>query len=163
MSLQPETATPSTDTDTLTIRNATVADYDAAARLFKMTMGESFTLDRKLWQDVCETEGHRAFVGEADGTVVALSVVIVSDRVRLASGLHRRRYHLDEIIVDPQYRRRGYAKALLEHVKGIVAQNAPAYIIVNCDFMNVAARRTYESAGLYLVRQSSDRFEIAFS
>ena len=42
-------------------------------------------------------------------------------------------------------------------------KDAPSYIIVNCDFMNVAARKSYEAAGLHLVRQAADRFEIAFT
>jgi ribosomal protein S18 acetylase RimI-like enzyme len=147
----------------LTIRPATAADYDAAARLFQCTMGETFTLERHLWEEVCSGEGHRAFLGEdATRKIVALSVVIVSDRVRLAAGVRRRRFHLDELIVDPACRRQGFGRTMLEHIKEIAAKEAPSYIIVNCDFMNVAARRTYEAAGLNLVRQAGDRFEVAF-
>jgi ribosomal protein S18 acetylase RimI-like enzyme len=147
----------------LTIRPATAADYDDAARLFQSAIGDNFTLDATLWNQVCSGEGHRAFVGENHRKqVVALSVVIVSDRVRLAAGLRRRRFHLDELIVDPAHRRQGIGRAMLEHIKAIAEKEAPSYIIVNCDFMNVAARRTYESAGLHLVRQSGDRFEVAF-
>jgi ribosomal protein S18 acetylase RimI-like enzyme len=91
-----------------------------------------------------------------------MAIVVVSDRIRMAAGTRRRRYHLDELIVSPANRRQGVGRALLEHVKELARQDTPSYIIVNCDFMNVAARRTYESAGLHLVRQSADRFEVAF-
>jgi ribosomal protein S18 acetylase RimI-like enzyme len=126
-------------------------------------MGEIFVLDRGLWKAVCETPTHRALVAQDDsGTVAGLVVVVVSERIRLAAGLRRRRFHIDDLIVAPDQRRKGIGRALLEHINAMAASEAPSYIIVNCDFLNVAARRTYEAAGLYLVRQGNDRFEIAF-
>jgi ribosomal protein S18 acetylase RimI-like enzyme len=157
------TTTPDTDAPAVTIRPALADDYAAAARLFQAPMGESFTLDESLWQTICTAQTHRALVAEnVDGEVVGLAVVVVSDRIRLAAGTRRRRFHLDELIVAPAQRRQGIGLALLEKVKEMAAAEAPSYIIVNCDFMNVAARRTYEAAGLHLVRQANDRFEIAF-
>lgn len=147
-----------------TVRPATEGDYEAAAALFRATMGASFTLDRNLWAAVCAAPTHRALMAEdTEQGVVGMAIVVVSDRIRLAAGTRRRRYHLDELIVAPERRRHGIGRTLLEHVKEMARQDAPSYIIVNCDFMNVAARRTYEAAGLHLVRQSADRFEIAFS
>ncbi|MDX1932101.1 MAG: GNAT family N-acetyltransferase [Capsulimonadales bacterium] len=147
----------------IAIRPAVTSDYEAAARLFRFTMGEAFVLDRALWEETCSGESYRVFVGEEeDGRIVSLAVVIVSDRIRLAAGIRRRRFHLDELIVDPSCRRQGIGHAMLEHLKAEAAREAPSYILVNCDFMDVAARRTYESAGLNLVRQSGDRFEITF-
>ncbi|GAB4457328.1 MAG: hypothetical protein OHK0029_16940 [Armatimonadaceae bacterium] len=148
----------------VTIRPASAADYEDAARLFRSTMGESFRLNQQLWQDICAAETHRVFMAtEESGEAVGVSVVVVSDRIRLAAGTRRRRFHLDELIVAPEKRQHGIGRALLEHVKSIAAKEAPSYIIINCNFTNVAARRLYEAAGLYLVRQSNDRFEIAFS
>ncbi|MBC8102004.1 MAG: GNAT family N-acetyltransferase [Cytophagales bacterium] len=156
-----ETSAPAT---AVTIRPATEQDYDAATTLFRSTMGAEYLLGRDLWGAVCTAPTHRALMAQdAAGTVVAMAIVVVSDRIRLAAGTRRRRYHLDELIVAPARRRQGIGRALLEHVKVLAQQDAPSYIIVNCDFMNVAARRSYESAGLYLVRQSADRFEVAFS
>lgn len=159
------TTTPDTDAPAaVTIRPAQADDYAAAARLFQAPMGESFTLDESLWQTICTAQTHRALVAEnAAGEVVGLAIVVVSDRIRLAAGTRRRRFHLDELIVAPAHRRQGIGLALLKKVKEMASAEAPSYIIVNCDFMNVAARRTYESAGLHLVRQANDRFETAFS
>lgn len=127
-------------------------------------MGAEFLLDRDLWTAVCTAPSHHALVAtNADNAVIAMAIVLVSDRIRLAAGTRRRRYHLDELIVSPANRRQGIGRALLEHVKELAQQDTPSYIIVNCDFMNVAARKTYEAAGLHLVRQSADRFEVAFS
>jgi ribosomal protein S18 acetylase RimI-like enzyme len=145
------------------IRPATAADYDSAARLFGATMGEGFVLDRALWSAVCDAPTHCARIAEdASGAALGLSIVVVSDRIRLAAGLRRRRFHVDELIVALEERRRGVGRALLEHVKDMARAEAPSYVLIDCDFMNVAARRTYEAAGLHLVRQSADRFEIAF-
>jgi ribosomal protein S18 acetylase RimI-like enzyme len=156
--------TETTATAPVTIRPATPDDFDAAARLFQAMMGDGFALHRELWAEACaRPDAYRVLVAtDESGAVAGLAVLVVSDRIQLAAGTHRRRFHLDQLIVAPEQRRRGVAKALLEHVKAMAAEERPSYILVNCDFTNVAARRTYESAGLYLVRQAHDRFEIAF-
>ena len=149
---------------TVTIRPATEQDFTAATDLFRSTMGAQFVLGQDLWTAVCTAPSHRALVAtNASDTVVGMAIVVVSDRIRLAAGTRRRRYHLDELIVSPANWRQGIGRTLLEHVEEMARQDTPSYIIVNCDFMNVAARKTYESAGLHLVRQSADRFEVAFS
>ncbi|MES2461375.1 MAG: GNAT family N-acetyltransferase [Armatimonadota bacterium] len=154
----------STSPATVTIRPATEQDYSDATNLFRSTMGGQFVLDTDLWEAVCTAPSHRALVAtDADNAVVGMAIVVVSDRIRLAAGTRRRRYHLDELIVAPEKRRQGIGRALLEHVKSMAQQDTPSYIIINCDFMNVAARRSYEAAGLHLVRQSADRFEVAFN
>ena len=155
---------PAPTPETVTIRAATEQDFADATELFRSTMGAEFTLDNDLWAAICTAPSHRALAAtDANDAVIGLAIVVVSDRIRLAAGTRRRRYHLDELIVAPTNRRQGVGRALLEHVKELAQKDTPSYIIVNCDFMNVAARRTYEAAGLHLVRQSADRFEVAFS
>jgi len=147
-----------------TIRPATAADYDAANRLYQSTTGENFRLDRGLWEAVCTTaEKYRVLVAEdASGAAMGLAVVVISDRIRLAAGTRRRRFHVDDLIVSPHHRRKGIGRALLESVKVLAQAEAPSYILINCDFMNVAARRTYEAAGLNLTQGGGDRFELSF-
>lgn len=148
----------------ITIRPACVADYAAAAHLFQSTIGGSFTLDQSLWEAICAADTHRVIVAEDEkGAVIGLSVMVVSDRIRLAAGTRRRRFHIDELIVAPEQRQHGIGRALLEHIKEIAKSEAPSYIIINCVFTNVAARRLYEAADMHLVRQADDRFEIAFN
>ena len=139
-------------------------DYEAASRLFRTLMGETFALDRELFQTACGSEGHAVYVAEdpSTGQVVGITVVVISDRIRLSAGSRRRRFHIDYLIVLPEFRQRGIGRALLDHVRARAEAEAPSYILVNCDFTNVAARRVYESAGFQLVRQAHDRFEIAF-
>ena len=159
-----EATTETAVSNDVRVRPATVPDYDAANILFKAQLGDGFTLDRALWEAICTTGGHHVLLATLDGgTVAGLAVVIVSDRIRLAHGTRRRRYHLDHLIVSPEHRRHGIGNRLLQEVIAVAKTERPSYIIVNCEFTNVAARKTYESAGLYLVRQAHDRFEIAFS
>jgi ribosomal protein S18 acetylase RimI-like enzyme len=147
----------------MTIRPADAGDYPAATALFRVLMGEHFVLDEALFGEVCRGGGHRAFVAEDDsGAVVGIVAVVVGDRIRLAANTRRRRFHIDQLVVLPERRRHGVGRALLDHVVALARSETPSYIIVNCDFTNVAARRTYESAGFQLIRQAADRFEIAF-
>ena len=150
----------------MTIRPATVGDFHAAHGLFRVLMGEAFDLDETLFAAVCHDPGHLAVVAEAaygEGGVVGIAIVVINDRIRLAANTRRRRYHIDQLIVFPEQRRQGVGRALLDHIAALAQSQAPSYIIVNCDFTNVAARRTYESAGFHLVREASDRVEIAYS
>lgn len=147
------------------IRPATADDYEAANGLYQTTSGENFRLDPGLWDVVCTTaDKYRTLVAEDEsGAVMGLAVVVISDRIRLAAGTRRRRFHVDDLIVSRSHRRKGVGRALLESVKAFARAEAPSYIIINCDFMNVAARRTYESAGLNLTQNGGDRFELSFA
>ncbi len=153
------------DVATVTVRAATTADCDSANILFKSQLGDGFDLDHELWRAICTADSHHVLVATTSGgnEIAGLAVVIVSDRIRLAHGTRRRRFHLDHLIVLPTFRRHGIGHRLLKEVIAVAETQKPSYIIVNCEFTNVAARKTYESAGLYLVRQANDRFEIAFS
>ncbi len=146
----------------MTIRPANEGDFQAAHALFRVLMGESFDLDEALFAAVCHDPGHLSLVAEAEEGVVGIALVVVNERIRLAANTRRRRFHIDQLIVLPEQRRQGIGRALLDHIAALAQAQAPSYIIVSCDFTDVAARRTYESAGFHLVRQSADRFEIAF-
>lgn len=148
----------------MTIRPANEGDYSAAHRLFRLLMGENFDLDRSLFSEVCQNPGDMAFVAETeDAGVVGIVVAVVSNRLRLSANTRRWRFHIDQLIVLPEHRRQGIGRALVGQIADLARQKAPSYIIVDCDFEQVAARRTYESAGFALVRQAHDRFELAFT
>lgn len=164
MSSAPAAVAQSTSSE-ITIRPGVAEDYDAASTLFRQIIGGEFSLDRALWQTVCTTpERYRPLLAEnVSGEPMGLAVVVISDRIRLAAGTRRNRFHVDDLIVSPNHRRKGVGRALLEQIKVLAQAQAPSYILINCDFMNVAARRTYESAGLTVTREGGDRFEIAFN
>ena len=145
------------------IRPATEGDYAGAARLFRALMGPGFVLDAELFAITCGSSDYVILVAEASEEVVGMAVVVTSERIRLAANTRRRRFHVDQLIVLPEHRRKGIGRSLLVEVVRLAREQAPAYIIVNCDFTDVAARKTYESAGFCLVRQNTDRFEIALS
>jgi ribosomal protein S18 acetylase RimI-like enzyme len=147
----------------LTVRPAAVADFEAAERLFRALLGEQFVLDADLFASVCDDQGHLALIAEVENEgVVGIVVGTANERIRLAQGKRRFRLHIDQVIVSPAHRQRGIGRALLEAVITHVGERAPSYIIVTCDFTNVAARKTYESAGFVLVPTGTDRFEMAF-
>lgn len=148
----------------MVIRPAQETDYSKARDLFRVLMGLSFDLDQDLFNNVCQGAGYLALVAEDENVgVVGMALVVVTDRIRLSANTRQRRFHIDHLVVFPEHRRRGVGHALLERVVSDAQAQAPSYIIVTCDFTNVAARRTYESAHFHLVRQTADRFELAFA
>src|SRR5688572_20083406 len=92
----------------VTIRPATEQYFADAIQLFRSTTGSEFILDKDLWTAVCTAPSHRTLMAsDTDSSVVGMAIVVVSDRIRLAAGTRRRRYHLDELIVAPAKRRQG--------------------------------------------------------
>lgn len=88
------------------IRPLSIADYDALIELMQHTPGVSFrdADSRASTARYLERNPGLSFVCEADGLIVAC----------LMSGHDGRRGYLQHLIVRPDYRRRGIARALVE-------------------------------------------------
>lgn len=54
---------------------------------------------------------------------------------------------IDEIIIDSNYRGKGYGKALLEEIRKLAEENGCMRIELNCWSFNKSALKFYESAG----------------
>lgn len=88
----------------------------------------------------------RAFVIEADGRVVATALVTFPPGAAYVSN----------VVVDVAYRRRGYARTMLEESRRTAERAGRRYIALDVLDTNAGARTLYESIGYRPLRQRSE-------
>jgi ribosomal protein S18 acetylase RimI-like enzyme len=88
----------------------------------------------------------RALVVEADGRVVATSLVTFPARAAYVSS----------VVVDVAYRRRGYARRMLEEAYRTAQRSRRKHIVLDVLDSNTGARALYDSLGYRPLRQRSE-------
>ncbi|MCI4338932.1 MAG: GNAT family N-acetyltransferase [Thermoplasmata archaeon] len=88
---------------------------------------------------------YRFFVVEEDGKVVATTLLSFPER----SG------YVSTVVVDPAYRRRGLAQALLERARAVTQATGRRYIVLDVLSQNAAARTLYERIGYRPLREGA--------
>jgi ribosomal protein S18 acetylase RimI-like enzyme len=88
---------------------------------------------------------YRFFVVEEDGRVVATTLLSFPER----SG------YVSTVVVDPAYRRRGLAQALLERARAVTQASGRRYIVLDVLSQNTAARTLYERIGYRPLREGA--------
>jgi ribosomal protein S18 acetylase RimI-like enzyme len=87
----------------------------------------------------------RFLVVEADGRVVGTTLLTFPPRAG----------YLSMVVVDPAYRRRGYAKALLEEARATAARRRKSFVVLDVLEGNQPARALYEAMGYRRLRSAS--------
>lgn len=87
----------------------------------------------------------RALVVEADGRVVATTLVTFPARSA----------YLSNVVVDQEYRRRGYARRMLEEARGSARRARRRYLVLDVLETNAGARALYDSLGYRPLRSRS--------
>ena len=88
-----------------------------------------------------------AFLAHEEGTAVAYLVTRFFDRAPTALH-HRRRYlEIDQIVVDPRYRRTGIARTLVAQAREEAAARGTAWIHLATWSFNEGAQAFFESEG----------------
>lgn len=88
---------------------------------------------------------YRFFVVQADGRTVATTLLTFSG----ASG------YVSMVVVDPSYRHRGYARALLEKARHATRARGRRYIVLDVLTANRPARALYDSLGYRTLRETA--------
>jgi ribosomal protein S18 acetylase RimI-like enzyme len=88
---------------------------------------------------------YRFFVVEEDGKVVATTLLAFPERTGYVS----------TVVVDPAYRRRGLAQALLERARVTTQASGRRYITLDVLSQNTSARALYERIGYRPLREGS--------
>ncbi|MGA8303442.1 MAG: GNAT family N-acetyltransferase [Thermoplasmata archaeon] len=115
---------------------------------FAKVVRRVFRWDARLLVGVARLFGrpiYRFFVVEEDDQLVATTLLSFPERAGYVS----------MVVVDPAYRRRGYAQALLEKARATVRASGRQFIALDVLAQNVPARTLYERMGYRLLRESS--------
>jgi ribosomal protein S18 acetylase RimI-like enzyme len=128
----------------VTVRRAAESDLDALRGLWEEYAAEIRPLRAAPWPwswgDVAPllAAGAAAFLAESDGEAVAF---LIASRSRPDIG------HVDDLYVRPAHRGQGLAKALLRHVAAAFRERGVAFVALDVDRANEAARALYDGLG----------------
>ncbi len=132
------------------IRRATFADEDAVCRLWTMLLN-FYNLEAR--PEVLQ----RAFRFAAGHPRQLQVFVILEEKVvGGTASLHLGHYstwydnwygHIEDLIIDPSYRRRGFAYRLLAHIIEVAGEENLARVELNVLNQNQAAHRLYQKLG----------------
>lgn len=113
---------------------------------FEKVFRRIFRWDSRLVLGLLELFGRpivRALVVEADGRVVATTLVTFPPVSAFVSN----------VVVDPAYRRRGFAKRMLEEARRTARRARRSYMVLDVLETNTSARTLYESLGYRTLRR----------
>lgn len=145
--------------DTLRIRRASPADAPRLAALnrfvhelhvrhhperFKPTNDDEVAA---WFAGVVVRAGAAAWIAELGPVPAGYVLVFANERAETPFTLPRRSWELDQIAVDPGHRRRGVAKALVEHVLAEARAAGVPDVELTAWAFNDEARRTFERLG----------------
>ncbi|MBN2501665.1 MAG: GNAT family N-acetyltransferase [Anaerolineales bacterium] len=117
--------------------------------LFKAPDGPA--RDRTYYQSVLESEGYNLLVGELDGALVGLVVVIVKDAPHIPILVPRRFAVIDNLVVRADLRRSGYGEQLMEAAHDLAREAGATSVELNVFAFNQSALRFYEQLGYGIV------------
>ncbi len=132
------------------IRKATMEDQDAVIRLWKMLLkmynknSPTEVLQRSFRYIVENPQQALLFVIEKDGFIAGTASLHLGHY----STWHDNWYgHIEDLVIDPQYRGQGLAYSLLCHVIEAAKEQGLSRIELNALNTNHNARRLYEKLG----------------
>ncbi len=113
--------------DTITYRLATVDDVDSLADLrwrmeterhpeLQADRDAYFAAARASIQSEIERGAHIGFLAESGGEVIACAILIWWTMLPSLTDFHRSRGYVSSVYTRPEYRRRGVARTLMEHL-----------------------------------------------
>ncbi|MGA9840115.1 MAG: GNAT family N-acetyltransferase [Thermoplasmata archaeon] len=115
---------------------------------FARVIRRVFRWDTRLLLGLARLAGRplfRFFVVEADGRIVATTLLSFPERAGYVS----------MVMVDPGYRRRGHARALLERARAATQSTGRKFVALDVLAQNAPARALYERIGYRPLRESS--------
>ena len=131
---------------TIIIRKLRKDDFTQVTQLLSLLMGE-FKLDkreyREIWNKNFTSDHYKGFVAIIDGKIVGYIDVIFFQDIAHGGVLGQ----IQNFIVHPQYRGRGFGEALLNYVIDFAKKNNFLELHVWTEFDNKRAIALYERLG----------------
>ncbi|TCD47393.1 GNAT family N-acetyltransferase [Chlorobium sp. N1] len=132
------------------IRTAEPRDIEACSEL----LTELFSLEKEFAADTQKQrrglemilerpESGRVFVAELDGSIAGMLILLST----VSTVLGQKVALLEDMVVDPRFRRRGIGSALLDHALETAAREDVGRITLLTDGDNLAAHALYRSKG----------------
>ncbi|MGE5335416.1 MAG: N-acetyltransferase family protein [Nitrososphaerota archaeon] len=139
------------------IREATIADYDALNALFAqvdrihyIALPDIFrpvpgpARDRGYIEDVLSNPHARIFIAERDTEVIGLAEADIRDSAHWPTAVPHSWVYIDDIIVDERFRGTGIGSALLAHIEDWARTLGITQIELTVWEFNTSARAMYE-------------------
>ncbi len=99
---------------------------------------------RKIWQTITEDKNHHILVAEADGMLVSSCVCVVIPN--LTRGVRPYAF-IENVVTHKDYRKRGYATAVLQKARQIAEENHCYKMMLLTGAKNAETLQFYQKAG----------------
>jgi ribosomal protein S18 acetylase RimI-like enzyme len=130
----------------LKIRKASYSDFDEIFILLKQLWQDSIlnkTELRKVFHEAVNSDRQHLIAGLSDKKIVGFCSLTVKNNLWQAGNLG----HIDELIVDKNFRGRGYGKQLMNKIIEVAIENKCKRIELDSAFHRKEAHTFYESIG----------------
>jgi len=130
----------------LKIRKASYSDFDEIFILLKQLWQDSIlnkTELRKIFHEAVNSDRQHLIAGLSDKKIVGFCSLTVKNNLWQAGNLG----HIDELIVDKNFRGRGYGKQLMNKIIEVAIENKCKRIELDSAFHRKEAHTFYESIG----------------
>ena len=107
--------------------------------------------DRAYYQSVLDSKDYHVLVGELDGTLVGLVVVIIKDTPDIPILVPRRFAVIDTIVVCKDLRQKGIGKQLMQAVCDHARKQGATSVELNVFAFNQDAQLFYEHLGYEII------------
>ena len=130
-----------------TVREAEKSDLNALLSLYSFLHEEEAPPPERAasaWDAVCADGNHHVLLGELDGRPAASCVLVLIPNLTRGA----RPYGLIEnVVTHPDFRRRGYAAALLDHASGLAREAGCYKVMLLTGHKDAATLNVYRRAG----------------
>jgi|GEM_PF-269627 Acetyltransferases len=130
------------------IKSCTEGDYEPVLELLKQLWPDSelnYETLKAVYIKALNSDTQKYIVGLVDDKIIGFCSLTIKNNLWQAGNLG----HIDELIVDKNFRERGYGKKLMDEITHIAKQNGCKRIELDSAFHREEAHRFYENQGYY--------------
>ncbi len=133
--------------DLLTFRVVTRHDLPRILDLYARALdGKALAVDdaEKLFERICSYPDYQLYLCEHDGRLAGTFALLIMDNLGecgTPSGI------VEDVVVEPGYRRRGVGRAMMEHALEICRQKGCYKMMLSSNLHRTGAHAFYESLG----------------
>lgn len=153
--------------ETLTIRPATLEDYDAVCTLFESVdqfhadalpdvfqRAEKPARTHEWFAQIDENPDACMFVAEFQGTIVGMALCTVRSSPAFPLFVQRRYGHINELVIREPFQRRGIGQRLMQRIHEWIQDQGITEIELDVYEFNAPARTLYEHLGYETMRRT---------